>query len=135
MWSRDAESTRSERQIMTWLYKVAPSAQRRKVWLTPTTAVPRSNAAKTGNPLKLLGCPKLANRSQPLVDRSSPYCDDTWGRYCCLTSFFRLSIYALVAKTYSPTKLCDGAQMADFWRFFWSCISSKPRAAHFRPAF
>ena len=26
---------------------VAPSAQRRKVWLTPTTAVPCSNAAKT----------------------------------------------------------------------------------------
>jgi len=47
----------------------------------------------------LLGCPKLANRSQPLVGRSSPYCDDIWRRYCCLTSFFRLSIHALVAKT------------------------------------
>jgi len=35
----------------------------------------------------LLGCPKLANRSQPLVGRSSPYCDDVWGRYCCLTTF------------------------------------------------
>jgi len=30
----------------------APSAQRRKVWLTPTTRVPCSNAAKTLNPLK-----------------------------------------------------------------------------------
>jgi len=36
----------------------------------------------------LQGCPKLTNRSQPLVGRSSPYCEDTWGRYCCLTSFF-----------------------------------------------
>jgi len=35
----------------------------------------------------LQGCPKLANRSQLLVGRSSPYYQDTW-RYCCLTSFF-----------------------------------------------
>jgi len=26
-----------------------------------------------------MGCPKLANRSQPLVDRSSPYCKDICG--------------------------------------------------------
>jgi len=45
-----------------------------------------------------LGCPKLMKRSQPLVGRSSPYCEDTWRRYCCLTSFFRLSICALFAK-------------------------------------
>jgi len=32
----------------------------------------------------LLGCPKLGNRSQPLVDRSSPY----YEVHCCLTSFF-----------------------------------------------
>jgi len=36
----------------------------------------------------LLGWPKLMNRSQPLVGQSSPYCEDVWGRYCCLTSFF-----------------------------------------------
>ena len=36
----------------------------------------------------LMGCPKLANRSQPLVGRSSPYYDDMWRRHCCLTSFF-----------------------------------------------
>jgi len=36
----------------------------------------------------LLGCPKLANSSQPLLGRSSPYYDDMWRRYCCLTSFF-----------------------------------------------
>ena len=43
-------------------------------------------------------CPKLMKRSQPLVSRSSPYCKDMWRRYCCLTSFFQLSICALVAK-------------------------------------
>ena len=36
----------------------------------------------------LQGCPKLANRSQPLVCRSSPYYEDVWRRYRCLTSFF-----------------------------------------------
>ena len=29
----------------------------------------------------------------------------------------------------SPTKLCDGAQMAIFWRVFASCICNEPRAA------
>jgi len=37
---------------------VAPSVQRRKVWLTPTTRVPCSNAAKTPNPLKFEGVPQ-----------------------------------------------------------------------------
>ena len=57
------------------------------VWLTPTTRVPCSNAAKTRNLLKLPGVPKLTKRYQPLVGRSSPYCGDMWRRYCCLTSF------------------------------------------------
>jgi len=36
----------------------------------------------------LLGCPKLMKRPQLLVGWNSPYCQDMWGRYCCLTSFF-----------------------------------------------
>jgi len=35
-----------------------------------------------------LGCPKQLNRSQSLVGQSSPYCEDMWGRYYCVTSFF-----------------------------------------------
>jgi len=46
----------------------------------------------------LLGCPKLANRSQPLVGRSSPYCADMWRRFRCLKNCFRLSTNALIAK-------------------------------------
>jgi len=38
-------------------------------------------------------------------------------------------------RRYSPTKLWDGAQMANFCIIFVSCIFSEPRAAHFRPAF
>jgi len=52
------------------------SVQRRKVWRTPTTRVPCSDEAKTRNPLKFAGVPKLPDRSQPLVGRSSPYCGD-----------------------------------------------------------
>ena len=37
---------------------VVPSVQHRKVWLTPTTRVPCSNAAKTRNPLKFAGLPQ-----------------------------------------------------------------------------
>jgi len=36
----------------------------------------------------LQGCPKLLNRSQPLVGRSSSYYEHMWRRYRCLTSFF-----------------------------------------------
>jgi len=105
------------------------------LWLTPTTRVPYSNAAKTRNPLKFAGFPKLTKRSQPLVGRSSPYCKDLWGRYCCLTSFFPIVDTCLSCEDIAPTKLCNGAQMANFCIIFASCICSEPRAAHFRPAF
>jgi len=49
----------------------------------------------------LQGNPKLANRSQPLVGQSSPYYEDIWRRYCCLTSFFSDCRYM---RRYSPTK-------------------------------
>jgi len=121
-----------------------PSAQRRKVWLTPAAGVPCNDAAnieerktwtqsefctsqnstrgkrprkciysvpaketakhrakfgwlpvrdvgavtkQTRETRLFLRCPKLANRSQPLVGRRSPYCEDMWRRYCCLTIF------------------------------------------------
>ena len=63
----------------------------------------------------LQGCSKLANRSQPLVGRSSPYYKNTWRRYQCLTSFFRMSIHALAAKI-QPDKVVQWccAKMAIF---------------------
>ena len=78
-------------------YRWRPLSNAEKVWLTPTTRVPCSNAATTRNPFKFAGVPKLANKSQPLIGRRSPYYQGMWRRYCCLTSFFRLSIHALVA--------------------------------------
>jgi len=55
---------------------VAPSVQRRKVWLTPTTRVPCSNAAKTGNPLKLAGVPQTRQQISAI---SGPKLTILWG--------------------------------------------------------
>jgi len=54
---------------------------------------PVSDVAAVTNPIcetywNVLGCSKLVNRSQPLLGRRSPYCEDMWRRYCCLTNKF-----------------------------------------------
>ena len=56
-------------------------------WL-PMSRRSCSNEGKTRIPLKFAGVPQQPNRSQPLVGRRSPYCEDMWRRYCCLTIFF-----------------------------------------------
>jgi len=61
----------------------------------------------------LQGCPKLANRSHPLVGRSSPYYEDMWRRY--FNNFFRLSMYASAAKI-QPDKVVRWCQNGDFLR-------------------
>jgi len=80
----------------------------------------------------LQGCPKLANRSQSLLGRSSPL---LWGHVeevSVFNKFFSNCRYMPQLQRYSPTKLSDGAKMAIF---FASCIFSEPRAEHFRHAF
>ena len=62
----------------------------------------------------LHGCLKLPNRSHQLMGRSSPHCEDIWGRYCCLRIFFSDWRYVPQLLRYSPTKLCDGAEMMRF---------------------
>ena len=52
-----------------------------------------------------------------------------------VNNFFRLSIlYVPYLRRYSPTKLWDDAQMANFWRFLHPVFFSEPHAARFRPA-
>jgi len=103
-------------QCPTWWspcrIQVAPSVQRRKVWLTPTTRVPCSNTAKMRKPLKFAGC-KLANRSQPLVGWSSPYYDDVGELSVFNKFFFRLSIHASAAKI-QPDKVVRWCQSGNF---------------------
>ena len=62
------------------------------------------------------GCPKLTNRSQPLVGRSSLYYDDVWWRYRCLTSFFLIVDTCHICEDNRPTKFA----MMPKWQFF--CI-------------
>jgi len=61
----------------------------------------------------LQGCLRLTDTSQPVVGRSSPYYEDMWRRYCCLTSFFQLSISALDAKIW-PDKVARWCRDGDF---------------------
>jgi len=68
---------------------MAPSVQRGKVWLTLTTLLPCSNAAKTRRPLKFGGVPQTG---KPISDASRPKFTILWEHsertYCCLRSFF-----------------------------------------------
>ena len=79
--------------------QVAPSVHRRKVWLTPTTRVTCSNAAKTRNPLTFAGVPQT---SEPIPAVSGPKFTILWEHVeeiLLLNKFSpRLSIRALVAK-------------------------------------
>jgi len=50
-----------------------------------------------------------------------------------LNKFFSDCRYVPYLRRYSPTKFCDGAQMAIFGDFFASCVFSEPRAAGFGP--
>ena len=72
------------------------------------TTVPCSNAAKTRNPLT----------SQPLVGRSSPYYQEMWRRYCCLTSFFPIVDTCLSSEDVAR-QICA---MVRRWRFFVSFL-------------
>ena len=74
------------------------SVQRRKLWLTPTTRVPCSNAAKTRKPLKFAGVPET---NETISAASGPKFTTLWGHVgeiLLFNIFFRFSMYALVAK-------------------------------------
>jgi len=62
----------------------------------------------------LQGCPKLPDRSQPLVGRSSPYCAHIWWRYCCLTSFFPIVDTCLSCEDIAR----QSSTMVRRWRLF-----------------
>jgi len=58
--------------------------------------------------MKFAGVPKIPDRSQPLVRRSSPYCGDIGRTYCCLVSFFpivdRCSCEDIARETYAMVR-------------------------------
>jgi len=74
----------------------------------------------------LQGCPKLTKLSQLLAGRSSPYCEDMWGDIAVSQLFFLIVDTCLSCED-TARQLCDGVQMANFWRFF--CVLYLQRAA------
>ena len=115
-------------------------------YLTRTSRVPCSNAAKTRNPLKFAGVPEtrqpisavsgpkltmlrghvedilLLNKFFPIVDTCLSYEDgDVW-KYSRHPKSRHLRTIAQLCGAI-PTKLCDGAQMATF------CVLYFQRAA------
>ena len=60
------------------------------------------------------------------MGRSSPYCEDMCGRYCCLTSFFPIVDSALIAKI-QPVRWCPDD---DFFASFLSPVFSASRVQH-----
>jgi len=101
------------------------------VWLTPTTRVPCSNAAKTRNPLKFAGLPQTPEPISAVSERSSPYYQDMCRRCCCLTNFFPIVDTCLSCEDTAR----QSCAIVPRCQFFTSCIFSKPHAAHFTPAF
>ena len=107
------------------------------VWLMPTTRV---QCSKSCQHLKFAEVPQTRQQVSAISGPSSLYCEDMWGRHCCLTSFifpivdtclgceaitqqvgwleFTIAFqhkYSYIRDEYSPTKLCDGAQMTNVW--------------------
>ena len=82
-----------------------PSVQRRKVWLTPYTRVPCSNAAKTQNQLKFGGVLQTTETISTASGLNFTILRGHAGEILLLKEFFfRLSICALAANIY-PEKV------------------------------
>jgi len=73
----------------------------------------------------LQGCPKLANRSQPLVGRSSPYYGDIWRRYCCLRSLLPIVDTCLSCEDIAR----QSCTMVPRWRLAIFCVLYFQRTA------
>ena len=79
------------------------------VWLTPTTRVPCSNAAKTRKPLKFAGTPQTGQQISAVRGPKFTILRGHVGEVSDCRHMPQL-------RRYSPTKLCDGAKMAIFLR-------------------
>jgi len=107
------------------------SVQRRKVWLTPTTRVLYSNAAKTRKPLKLEGVPQTRQQISAVSSPKFNIMRTCGGSVGVQQVFFPIVDTCLSCEDTAR----QSCAMVPKWRFLASCIFSEQRAAHFRHAF
>jgi len=85
--------------------------------------------------LKFAGVPQTTGS---ISAASGPKFTILWGHVedilLLLNKFVSDCRYVPQLRRYSPTKLCNGAQIAIFGDFFAACVFSEPRAAGFRHA-
>jgi len=89
------------------------------VWLTPTTRVPCSNAAKTRNPLKLPGVPQT---NETITTASGPKFTILWGHVeeiLLLNKFFLPIVNTCLSSEDIARQICAMVPSGDFWRLFW----------------
>jgi len=108
---------------------MAPSVQRRKVWLTPNTGMPCSNAAKTRNPLKFAGVTqtrqKISAASGPKFTILRAHVEEI----LLLNSFFPIVDACLRCEDIAR----QSCGMVPRWRFFGDfvcAVFSASRAQH-----
>jgi len=124
MWANAKHDGRPDKYWWRCLFNAA-------VWLTHTTRVPCSNAAKTRNPLNL---PEVPQTNETISAASRPKFTilyrDMWGIYCCLTSFVPIVDTCLSCEDIARENCAMVPRWRIFWQIFGSCISSEPRAVH-----
>jgi len=109
--------------------EVASSVQRRKVWLTPTTGVQCSNAAKTRNPSKLAGVPQT---TEPISAATGPKVTILWGHVeeILLLNKFFLTVDICLSCKDTSRQICT---MVRSWRIlgdFLHTVFSASRVQH-----
>jgi len=104
------------------------------LWICCTTSCTKIHDKSTTNrsngvakPVEICwSAPKLPDRSQPLLGRSSPYYQDTWRRYCCLKVLFPIVDACLSCEDIAR----QSCTMVRRWRLFGDfCILHFQRAA------
>jgi len=106
-----------------------------QVWLTPTTVVPCSKAAKTRNRLKLAGVTQTTGPISAASGTKFAILLGRLGEVLTLMKFFPIVDICLSCEDIARQSCAMVPRWRIFGDFFGSCISSEPRAAYFRPAF
>ena len=93
--------------------------------------MPCSNAAKKRNPLKFAGVPQTRQRISAVSRLKFTILAGHVEQVLLFNKFFPTVDTCLSSEDIAR----QSCAMVRRWRFFASCISSEPRAAHFRHAF